>query len=104
VFYNKQDEYGVVTRNKTRLVEKGYAQVAGLEFKETLAPVARLESILILLAYATRHSFKLFQIDMKNTFLNGPIKEEVYVEQPSGFEDDRYPDHVYNLSKTLYGL
>jgi hypothetical protein len=89
VFRNKQDEHGVVTRNKTRLVAKGYAQVAGLDFGETFALVARLESIRILLAYAAHHSFRLFRMDVKSAFLNGPIKEEVYVEQPSGFEDDR---------------
>jgi hypothetical protein len=104
VFYNKQDEHRVVTRNKARLVAKGYAQVTGLDFEETFARVARLESIRILLAYATHHSFKLFQMDVKSAFLNGPIKEEVYVEQPPDFEDDRYPDHVYKLSKVLYGL
>jgi hypothetical protein len=81
VFRNKQDEHGVVTRNKARLVAKGYAQVAGLDFEETFAPMARLESIRILLAYATHHSFRLFQMDVKSAFLNGPIKEEVYVEQ-----------------------
>jgi hypothetical protein len=104
VFRNKQDEHGVVTRNKAQLVAKGYAQVAGLDFEETFTPVARLKSIRILLAYATHHSFRLFQMDIKSAFLNGPIKEEVYVEQPPGFEDDRYPDHVYKLSKVLYGL
>jgi hypothetical protein len=104
VFRNKQDEHGVVTRNKARIVAKAYAQVTGLDFEETFAPVARLESIRILLAYAAHHSFKLFQMDVKSAFLNGPIKEEVYVGQPPGFEDDRYPDHVYKLSKTLYGL
>jgi hypothetical protein len=104
VFHNKQDEHGVVKSNKARLVAKGYAQVIGLDFKETFAPVARLESIRILLAYAAHHSFKLFQMDVKSAFLNGPIKEEVYMEQPPGFEDDRYPDHVYRLSKALYGL
>jgi hypothetical protein len=88
VFRNKQDEHGVVTRNKARLVAKGYAQVAGLDFEETFAPVARLESIRILLACAAHHSFRLFQMDVKSAFLNGPIKEEVYVEQPPGFEDD----------------
>jgi hypothetical protein len=82
VFHNKQDEHKVVIRNKARLVAKGYAQVIGLDFGETFAPVARLESIHILLAYAAHHSFKLFQMDMKSAFLNGPIKEEVYVEQP----------------------
>jgi hypothetical protein len=64
----------------------------------------RLESIRILLTYATYHGFKLYQMDVKSVFLNGPIKEEVYVEQPPGFEDSEYPNHVYKLSKALYGL
>jgi hypothetical protein len=68
-------------------VAKGYSQVEGLDFDETYALVARLESIRILLAYATYHDFKLYQMDMKSAFLSGPIKEEVYVDQPSGFED-----------------
>jgi hypothetical protein len=75
-----------------------------LDFEETFAPVARLESIRILLAYAAHHSFKLFQMDVKSAFLNGPIKKEVYVEQLPGSEDDRYLDHVYKLSKALYEL
>jgi hypothetical protein len=75
-----------------------------LDFSETYAPVARLESIRILLAYASYHGFKIYQMDVKSTFLNGPIKEEVYVEQPPGFEDSEYPIHVYKLSKALYGL
>jgi hypothetical protein len=104
VFRNKQDEHGVVTRNKARLVAKCYWQVEGLDFDETYAPIARLESIRILLAYATYHGFKLYQMDVKSVFLNGPIKEEVYVEQPPGFEDSEYPNHVYKLSKALYGL
>jgi hypothetical protein len=94
----------VVTRNKARLVAKGYSQVKSLDFDETYAPVARLESIRILLSYATYHGFKLYQMDMKSAFLNGPIKEEVYVEQPPGFEDSEYPNHVYKLSKALYVL
>jgi hypothetical protein len=104
VFRNKQDEHRVVTRNKARLVAKGYSQVVGLDFGESFAPAARLEFIRILLAYAAHHSFRLFQMDVKIAFLNGPIKEEVYVEQPPGFEDNRYPDHVFKLSKALYGL
>jgi hypothetical protein len=104
VFRNKQDEHGVMTRNKARLVAKGYSQVEGLDFGETYAPVARLESIRILLAYATYHGFKLYQMHVKSAFLNGPIKEEVYVEQPPGFEDSEYPNHVYKLSKALYEL
>jgi hypothetical protein len=94
----------VVSRNKARLVAKGYSQVKGLDFDETYAPVARLESIHILLAYATYHGFKFYQMDMKSAFLNGLIKEEVYVEQSSDFEDSEYPTHVYKLSKALYGL
>jgi hypothetical protein len=74
VFRNKQDEHGVVTRNKARLVAKGYSQVEGLDFDETYAPVARLESIRILLAYATYHGYKLYQMDVKSAFLNGSIK------------------------------
>jgi hypothetical protein len=104
VFRNKKDEHGVVTRNKARLVAKGYSQVKGLDFDETYALIARLESIRILLGYATYHGFKLYKMDLKSTFLNGPIKEEVYVEQPRDFEDSEYPNHVYKLSKALYGL
>jgi hypothetical protein len=91
-------------KKKARLVAKGYAQVASLDFEKTFAPIARIEPIHILLAYAAHHSFKLYQMDMKSVFLNGPIREEVYVEQPHGFEDDKYLDHVYKLSKALYGL
>jgi hypothetical protein len=85
-------------------VAKAYSQVEGLDFGETYAPVARLESIRILLAYATHHGFKLYQMDVKSAFHNGPIKEEVYVEQPPSIEDSEYPNHVYKLSKALYGL
>jgi hypothetical protein len=73
VFRNKQDEHGVVTRNKARLVAKGYSQVEGLDFGETYPPVARLESIRILLVYATYYGFKLYQMDVKSAFINGPI-------------------------------
>jgi hypothetical protein len=95
VFRNKQDEHGVVTRNKARLVAQGLTQIEGLDFGETYAPVARLESIRILLAYAAHHDFKLYQMDVKSVFLNGPLSELVYIEQPPGFEDPKYPNHVY---------
>jgi hypothetical protein len=91
-------------RTRQGLVGKGYTQVEGLDFGEIYAPVARLESIRILLAYATHHDFKLHQMDVKSVFLNGPLQEEVYVEQPLGFEDPNFPDHVYKLHKALYGL
>jgi hypothetical protein len=75
-----------------------------LDFDETFAPVARLKSIRILLTYATHHDFKRYQMDVKSAFLNELIKEKVYVEQPPGFEDEEYPNHVYRLHKVLYGL
>jgi hypothetical protein len=104
IYRNKQDEYGVVTRNKARLVVKGYSQVKCLDFDEIFAPIARLESIHMLHASATQHDFKLYQMDVKSTFVNAPIQEEVYVEQLPSFESEGYPNHVYKLYKTLYGL
>jgi hypothetical protein len=77
VFRNKQDEFSVVTKNKARLIGKGYTQVEGLDFGETYAPVERLESIRILLAYATHHDFKLHQMDVKSAFLNRPSKKKL---------------------------
>jgi hypothetical protein len=104
VFKNKQGEDGEVVRNKTRLVSQGYSQVEGLDFGETFAPVARLEAIRILLAFATSKGFKLYHMDVKSAFLNGVIQEEVYVRQPLDFESPKYPDRVYKLLKALYGL
>jgi hypothetical protein len=104
VFRNKQDENGVVTRNKARLVAQGFTQVEGLDFGETYALVARLESIRILIAYATNNDFKLYQMDVKSAFLNGSIQELVYVKQLSAFEDPKKPNHVFLLHKALYGL
>jgi hypothetical protein len=79
VYQNKQDEHGIVVKNKARLVAKGYCQVEGMYYGETFALVARLEAICILLAYASNHKMKLFQMDVKSAFLNGFINEEVYV-------------------------
>ena len=104
IYRNKQDEHGQVVRNKARLVAQGYTQVEGIDFDETFAPVARLEAIRILLAYANHHNILLYQMDVKSAFLNGKIEEEVYVAQPPGFEDPKHPDMVYKLNKALYGL
>ncbi|GJR96621.1 retrovirus-related pol polyprotein from transposon TNT 1-94 [Tanacetum coccineum] len=104
VYRNKLDENGVVSRNKARLVAQGYNQQKGIDYDETYAPVARLESIRILLAYACVLDFKLFQMDVKSASLNGFINEEVYVAQPLGFIDFAKPNHVYRLKKALYGL
>ncbi|GJT07347.1 retrovirus-related pol polyprotein from transposon TNT 1-94 [Tanacetum coccineum] len=104
VFRNKLDENGIVSRNKARLVAQGYNQQEGIDYDETYALVARLESIRILLAYACALDFKLFQMDVKSAFLNGFINEEIYVAQPPVFIDFEKPDHVYKLKKALYGL
>jgi hypothetical protein len=104
VFRNKQYQDGIVIRNKARLVAQEYTQVEGLDFGETYAPIARLEAIRILLAYACAHKIKLYQMDVKSAFLNGYINEEVYVKQPHSFEDYKQLNHVYKLKKALYGL
>ncbi|CAL9078717.1 unnamed protein product, partial [Musa textilis] len=87
-----------------RLVAKGFNQEEGIDYEETFAPVARLEAIRMLLAYASSKDFKLFQMDVKSAFLNGFISEEVYVEQPPRFENSLFPNHVFKLTKALYGL
>jgi len=104
IYKNKSDENGTVTRNNTRLVAQGYTQIEGLDFDETFALVARLESIRLLLGVSCILKFKLFQMDVKSAFLNGYMNEEVYVEQPKGFVDRSFPNHVYRLKKALYGL
>jgi len=91
VFRNKKDDQGKVVRNKARLVAKGFSQVEGLDFGETFASVARLEAIHILLAYASSHDIKLFQMDVKSAFLKGYINELVYVEQPPILKTLRTP-------------
>ena len=104
VFRNKQDECGIVVRNKARLVAKGFNQEEGIDYEETFAPVARLEAIRMLIAYASSNDFKLFQMDVKSTFLNGFISEEVYVERPPGLKNSLLPNYVFKLIKALYGL
>jgi hypothetical protein len=91
-------------RNKTCLVAQGFSQVEGLDFWETFAHVTHLEAIRIMLAFAVSKEFKLYQMNVKNDFLNGVIQEEVYVRQPSYFENIKYPYRVYKLLKTLYEL
>nr|GFA62293.1 hypothetical protein [Tanacetum cinerariifolium] len=93
-----------VIQNKSRLVAKGYAQKEGVDFEESFAPVARLEAVRLFIAYAAHKSFTIYQMDVKTAFLYGPLKEEVYVNQPDGFVDPYHPDKVYRLKKALYGL
>ena len=98
------NENGDITRNKVRLVAQGYSQEEGINFEETYAPMGRLEAIRILLTFTVSHSIKLFHIDVKSAFINEFIKEKVNVEQPPGFEDQKYPDYVFKLTKTLFRL
>ncbi|GJZ01121.1 putative ribonuclease H-like domain-containing protein [Tanacetum coccineum] len=100
----KLDEYGDVLKNKAHLVAKGYRQEEGLNFEESFAPVARLEAIRIIIANAASKIMTVYQMDVKTVFLNGELKEEVYVSQPEGFVDPDRPHHVYRLKKALYGL
>jgi len=104
IFKNKKDENGIVVRNKARLVAKGFSQQEGIDYDETFAPVARIEAIRIFLAYAAFKNFTVYQMDVKTAFLNGVLKEEVYVYQPEGFVNPKTPNHVYKLDKALYGL
>nr|GEW10870.1 hypothetical protein [Tanacetum cinerariifolium] len=101
---NKRDEKNTVIQNKSRLVAKGYAQKEGVDFEESFAPIARLEAVRLFIAYAAHKSFTIYQMDVKTTFLYGPLKEEVYVNQPDGFVDPYHPNKVYHLKKALYGL
>ncbi|GJX74270.1 retrovirus-related pol polyprotein from transposon TNT 1-94 [Tanacetum coccineum] len=100
----KRDEENTVIHNKSRLVAKGYAQKEGIDFEESFAPVARLEAVRLFIAYAAHKSITVYQMDVKTSFLYGPLKEEVYVNQPDGFVDPYHPDKVYPLKKALYGL
>ncbi|GJQ91717.1 putative ribonuclease H-like domain-containing protein [Tanacetum coccineum] len=94
LFKNKHDEEKTVIRNKSRLVVRGYRQEEGLDFEESFAMVARMEAIMIFLAYAAHKSFTVFQMDVKTAFLHGTLKEDVYVCQPEGFIDADHPSHV----------
>eukprot|EP00253_Pinus_taeda_P013579 PITA_13579 len=104
IFKNKLNENGEVVRNKARLVCKGYAQQEGIDFKETFAPLARLEAIRMFLALSSFQNFKVFQMDVKSVFLNGDLEEEVYIEQPDGFILGNDPKLLCRLKKALYGL
>ena len=104
LFRNKTNEEGNVIHNKARLVAQGYSQMEGVDYNETFAPVADMESIRILLALACHLKFKLYQMDVKTSILNGLLKEDVYMTQPKGFIDPNFPNHVLYLKKALYGL
>ncbi|GKF44556.1 putative ribonuclease H-like domain-containing protein, partial [Tanacetum coccineum] len=104
VYSNKKDERGYVVRNKARLVAQGYRQEEGIDYDEVFALVARIEAIKIFLDFSSYMGFIVYQIDVKSAFLYGTIDEEVYVSQPLGFEDPKFPQKVYKVVKALYGL
>ncbi|GKA73488.1 retrovirus-related pol polyprotein from transposon TNT 1-94 [Tanacetum coccineum] len=104
IYKVKLDELGGVLKNKARLVARGYRQEEGIDFEESFAPVARLEAIRIFIAFAAHMNMIVYQMDVKTAFLNGILREEVYVSQPDGFVDPENPNHVYKLKKALYGL
>ncbi|GJV40008.1 putative ribonuclease H-like domain-containing protein [Tanacetum coccineum] len=103
-FKNKNDETGIVIRNKARLVTQGYIQEEGIDYDEVFAPIARIKAIRLFLAYASFKDFVVYQMYVKSAFLYGKIEEEVYVCQPPGFEDPNFPDRVYKVKKAQYGL
>ncbi|GJS44313.1 retrovirus-related pol polyprotein from transposon TNT 1-94 [Tanacetum coccineum] len=97
------DEFGGVLKNKARLVAQGFRQEEGIDFEESFAPVTRIEAICIFIANATHKNMAIYQMDVKMAFLNGELKEEVYVSQAEGIFDQDNPSHVYKLQKALYG-
>ncbi|GJT17217.1 retrovirus-related pol polyprotein from transposon TNT 1-94 [Tanacetum coccineum] len=104
IFKVKKDECGGVLKNKARLVAKGYRQEEGIDFEESFAHVSRIEVIRIFIANAATKNMTIYQMDVKTAFLNGELREVVYVSQPEGFVDPDKPNHVYRLEKELYGL
>ena len=98
------DENDIMVRNKARLVAQSFNQEEGIYYEETFALVARLEAIRMLLAFVCFKNFVLYQMDVKNAFLNDFINEEVYVEQPPGFQSFNFPNHVFKLKNAFYGL
>ncbi|GKB34401.1 retrovirus-related pol polyprotein from transposon TNT 1-94 [Tanacetum coccineum] len=104
IYKVKTDESGGVLKNKARLVAQGFRQEEGIDFEESFAPVARIEAICVFVANAAHKNMMIYQMDVKITFLNGELKEEVYISQPEGFVDQDNPSHVYKLKKALYGL
>ncbi|GJV79667.1 retrovirus-related pol polyprotein from transposon TNT 1-94 [Tanacetum coccineum] len=104
IYKVKLDKYGDVLKNKARLVAKGYRQEEGIDFEESFALVTRIDAIIIFIANAASKNMIIYQMDVKTAFMNGKLKEEVYVSQPEGFIDPDHPTHVYRLKKDLYGL
>nr|GEY24501.1 retrovirus-related Pol polyprotein from transposon TNT 1-94 [Tanacetum cinerariifolium] len=99
IYKVKTNEFGGVLKNKARLVAQGFRQEEGIDFDESFLSVTRIDAIRIFVANATNKSMTIFQMDIKTAFLNGELKEEVYISQPEGFVDQDNPSHVYKLKK-----
>nr|GEZ32973.1 retrovirus-related Pol polyprotein from transposon TNT 1-94 [Tanacetum cinerariifolium] len=104
IYKVKLDVYGDVLKNKARLVAKGYRQEEGIDFEESFASVSCIEAVRIFIANAASKNMTIYQMDVKTSFLNDELKEEVYVSQPEDFVDPDHLTHVYRLKKALYGL
>ena len=104
IYKTKLNADGSINKNKARLVVKGYAQEQGIDYQDTFAPVSRMDTIKLLLVLASQKGWLVWQMDVKSAFLNGTLDEEIYVEQPQGFEDESNLNKVYLLKKALYGL
>lgn len=104
IFKTKRDENGEITKHKARLVAKGYSQQQGIDYSEVFAPVARLDTVRMIIALVAKRKWKIHQLDVKSAFLHGQLNEEVFVEQPRGYEKKGQEDMVYKLHKALYGL
>jgi hypothetical protein len=102
VYKIKHTAKGEVSRYKARLVAKGYKQKYGIDYEEVFAPVARHDTVRLLIALAAHHNWKIYQLDVKSAFLNGILEEEVYVQQPEGFIMEGEESKVYRLKKVLY--
>jgi hypothetical protein len=104
IYKIKHDVYGSIDKYKARFVSRGFSQKEGIDYEETFAHVARYTAIKTIIALAAKMKWKLHQMDVKTTFLNGGIEEEVYIEQPQGFEVEYIKTHVFRLKKAMYGL
>ena len=104
VFKLKRDAVGNVVKHRARMVAKGYVQEKGIDFKEVFAPVARLETIRLILELTTKENWLVHHLDVKSAFLHGDLKEEVYISQPTRFLVKGKEIMVYRLHKALYGL
>ena len=104
VYKTKSNVEGKIERHKAKLVVKGYKQKQGIDYEETFAPVARMETVRAVFSIAAQNKWKVYQMDVKSAFLNGVLMEEVYVEQPFGYEKKGQEHKVFKLKKALYGL